>query len=130
MYEVLHRSRSDTFCFCQTLARSIFELASHNKCHYAVLNKNKCSTDNQSRPTAELWGCPMLIFPAGLPAASSSCLFHAVFRRQGAADFPFNPSSPSSSSCRSKCQSNGYSYRREAEGGGGAAAQTPLFRGK
>lgn len=39
MYEVVHMSRSDSFCFCQRLAR-IFELASYNKCHYAILNIN------------------------------------------------------------------------------------------
>lgn len=57
------------------------------KCHYAILNKEESSTDNQSEPAGDLQGCLSLgvcfFFSAVVPAASPPvCLFHAVFRRQ------------------------------------------------
>lgn len=84
----------------QTLAMSIFELASHNKCHYATLNKEKVGQSEQ--PTGELQGKSYALrvsffftpfhffFFAVFPEASPpACLLHAVFRSQSkSADFP------------------------------------------
>lgn len=131
MYEVVHMSRSDSFCFCQRLAR-IFELASYNKCHYAILNINifeywqSEEAHGRTEGLSRAWGVSFLRHPSSFfPLCVFFFFFHAVFRRREAADFPFNYFS-----CRSECQSNSSAATNEKkQGRGGAAAKSPLFWG-
>lgn len=86
MYEVLYMSRSN-IVFARHLLRVYLHWPLTIKCHYAILNKEESSTDNQSEPAGDLQGCLSLgvcfFFSAVVPAASPPvCLFHAVFRRQ------------------------------------------------